>query len=228
MKSLRFQDSKAEKALADFMDENLYSRFPSSVRYERITDKNLQLQGIDIKFTQNGQTFNVDEKATLHYCNSMIPTFAFEIDSVQNSILREGWFINSQIATEYYMLIWPNVKCFKNKDGQKIMPSEAQLTKDSFTIVEAMLLNRFILQEYLNKIGLSKEVLQKAAVKIRQERIGSTKDEKIEIAPLKNCYYFFTGHLEENPINLIIKREVLFSISDSVYFVSSDGYARIK
>lgn len=122
MESFRNQDMKAEQRLGEFMDTYFYSKLETDnkgiLKCERIIDKELQMNGIDVCIeTINGKIF-LDEKAAIYYSNAMIPTFAFEINSIQTGHIEpvQGWFINDELQTQYYMLIWPNVKCIQKDD----------------------------------------------------------------------------------------------------------------
>ena len=143
--SFRHNDMKAEKQLAEFMDRCFYSKLydlkGNKVEFKRMTDQQSQLEGIDVEIIADGRKFRIDEKASLYYSNVMIPTFAFEIDSIQKGHEEpvEGWFLNDSLSTDYYMLIWPNVKC-KQIGGQWVRKNIGSLTSYDFTIVEAMLI----------------------------------------------------------------------------------------
>lgn len=126
MESFRNQDMRAEQRLGEFMDAYFYSKLKSKngapISFIRMSDRDSQLKGIDVCIETDGRKMLIDEKASVYYSNAMIPTFAFELDSIQRGHTEpvQGWFINDELMTEYYMLIWPNVKCFQ-QSGQWVL-----------------------------------------------------------------------------------------------------------
>ncbi len=229
--SLRYQDIKAEKSLADFMDEYLYSRMHtnngSPLRFTRMQDKESQLKGIDVCIETDDKRIYIDEKSSLYYSNAMIPTFAFELDSIQrgHSEPVEGWFINDGLLTEYYMLIWPNIKC-EIRDKTWVRKDIGVLRKEDFTIVEAMLIPKLELRKRIESYGYDKDRLVEYAKRLRQlyESENSQKEEKIN----DEVKIMYSGRLAEKPINLVIRKEVLKESAKKIYLISQDGYATIK
>lgn len=152
MKSLRNQDMGAEEKLGEFMDAYFCSRLVSKndkrLTVRRMKDRESQLRGNDVLIETEGRTMIIDEKASLYYSNAIIPTFAFELDSIQegNRNLVQGWFVNDELETEYYMLIWPNVKCEK-QENQWIRNDVNRLQREDFTIIEAFLISKMGLRE---------------------------------------------------------------------------------
>ena len=231
--SLRYQDHHSEEALANFLDENFYpylvSNDKSDITFERITDKERQLLGEDCIITAGEQKFIIDEKATMHYLNKMIPTFAFELSSIQNDIERQGWLFDEELLTNYYLLVWPNAKCYDKGTGRykiTITPSQQSLTADSFSIVEAILIRRDSIKLYLEQHGFDEEKLTEDTANIRQTHT-EPKFEKIPIPGQQLFYYFYSGQLAEKSINLVIDKKVLIHLSSAVYLISHDGYADI-
>ena len=242
MSSLRPKDTIAERALAEFLDTYFYPRLKgkdgNSITHERITDRERQIRGIDVILNVRGQDgsqeFRVDEKASLHYGNQMIKTFAFELSSMQGSHIEpiDGWLINDSLLTDLYLLVWPNIKCeHEIKNKKSCLKNLDELTKDDFTILEVMLVRRQKLLQYLEKIGLTKEKLCDAANNIRIE-INTVYPDKVDqnkkFNASKGCKYYYTGNLSERPINLLVPRKTLLEVSDRAYLVAEDGCARIK
>lgn len=75
------EDKRKEELFAKWLDKYYYStKIPPSKKITRIYDEKLQKVGIDVIVESGrGNIFYIDEKATLHYINKNIPTFAFEI-----------------------------------------------------------------------------------------------------------------------------------------------------
>lgn len=229
--SFREKDMNAEKKLGEFMDRCFYSKLCTPdgkpVKYERIHDRKKQLEGIDIILDLENKKFKIDEKASLYYSNAMIPTFAFEIDSIQQGHNNPvgGWFVNNSLATEYYMLIWPNIKCKKGERQMWVRKEIGQLQTYDFTIVEAMLIEKRKLTHEIEKRGYDTKKLIAYAKKFRAEMNNSREsvsqkiDDEIKI--------MYSGMLAEKPINAIINKSVLKSIADAIYLIAEDGYAKI-
>lgn len=239
MSSLRPMDMRSEKALADFMDDFFYPTLKGKdnkeISHERIKDRARQLRGIDVILIDgNGKKTIVDEKASMHYGNCMLPTFAFELSSIQtgDSIPVEGWLTKDDMDTDYYLLIWPNIKCVKDEKSKKYFRKDLdKLTKYDFTIVEAMFISRKRLLEYLESLGLSKDVLRDKAVEIREimEKHPKEKGKHPCLNGKNGIEYHYTDYLSEKPINLLIRRKTLKSLARGhVYLITEDGCARIK
>ena len=231
MESFRNQDMRAEEKLGEFMDEYFYSRLNSKgnspLSFRRLNDKTSQLNGVDILIEADGKSMAIDEKASIYYSNVMIPTFAFELDSIQRGKSEpvEGWLINDELATEYYMLIWPNVKCIR-KDGQWIRKDIKSLQKDDFTIVEAFLVPKQDIRKELERRGYNREHLLWYAQRMREMynqqnvMIKEKIDEEIEFS--------FSGQLAEKPVNIVIRKRLLQTLAKGIYLISADGYATLK
>ena len=231
MESLRNQDMKAEEQLGEFMDVYFYSRLNSKggteLSFTRVKDKETQLEGVDIVIEVDGKRMTIDEKASIYYSNAMIPTFAFELDSIQKGNVEpvEGWFVNDNLATEYYMLIWPNVKCVK-QDKQWIRKDINCLKKDDFTIVEAFLIPKQGIRMELERRGYDKNRLLSYAQKMRNTYSGQNTVQKEKIDA--EMEFSFSGQLAEKPVNIVIRKRLLQKLAKGVYLISADGYAVVK
>lgn len=231
MESFRDQDMKAEEKLGEFMDEYFYSRLNSKggaqLSFKRIKNKKAQLSGVDILIEVDGKSLIIDEKASIYYSNAMIPTFAFELDSIQKGKTEpvEGWLVNDNLVTEYYMLIWPNVKCVK-QDKQWIRKDIKCLKKEDFTIVEAFLIPKQGIRMELERRGYDREHLLLYAQRMRKRCKGLDvmKKEKID----EEMEFTFSGQLAEKPVNIVIRKSMLQKLAKGIYLISADGYATLK
>lgn len=230
MESYRNIDMKAEAELASFLDNNFYSKLHdingNFVEFDRKKDKESQLQGIDVELTANGKKFIIDEKASFYYSNAMIPTFAFEIDSVQKGHEEpvEGWFVNDNLKTEYYLLIWPNIKC-ELQDGRWVRKNLRGIKLSDFTIVEAMLIEKQKLLIEFERHGCNKSYLVEYAKRLRQ--LMNNKDESKSETIDDDIKIMYSGKIAEKPINAVIQKKLLKSIASATYLISEDGYAQI-
>ena len=230
--SFRKQDMAAEQQLALFLDRCFWSRLTDKagqpVPFERVTDRDTQLTGIDVILRFPGQTICIDEKASLYYCNRNLPTFAFELDLVQpaGGTLLTGWFLKKTLKTDRYLLIWPNVVCEK-QGRQWVRKDIAQLEEPDFTVAEACLLSKEKLKKYLREKGLDDAQLQRRAVSLRRR---ASAEEKVQLTEKlgPGLKLMYSGQLAEEPVNLIIRKDLLFELSEHAYLISHTGLGIIK
>lgn len=100
----RYRDEFLTRKAEQFSDV-IYDNNGVLKDIRRITDSEMQGQGIDMIFEHNGSTYFVDEKAAVNYRFRDLQTFSFELAS-QNNKDGNGWFINKDIMTTHYMLQW--------------------------------------------------------------------------------------------------------------------------
>ena len=95
----------SEKIMGDFLEENFYNCIENCT-YERITDKNLQVQGVDVKLTIDGKVFLIDEICSIMWRN--LKTFSFELSTYNRNRTEifVGWFLNDNLLTTHYLLVW--------------------------------------------------------------------------------------------------------------------------
>ena len=225
---------KAEQALAKFMDRAFYSKLHdkdgNSIQFHRIVDYNLQKKGVDVCVEVQGRRFLIDEKATFYYSNLMIPTFAFEIESIQKNSEQpvEGWLLNDKLATDYYMLIWPNIKCKKQKNNNAwIRVDMDELQEDDFTIIEAMLIKKQRIIEYLNSFDWHKSRILDYAKRLRRLNDMATNNIKEKIPGISEFYFYLSKNLAEQPVNIVIRKDRLCELADANYFISLEKYVEI-
>src|SRR5699024_4877331 len=82
-------------------------------------------KGIDALYQMSsGESWIVDEKAQLNYLNRPLETFAFEIiykRQNNKNILTQGWFINDDLKTTHYLLVYPHSDQVKSITTLKII-----------------------------------------------------------------------------------------------------------
>lgn len=219
MKSNRIQDHHAESELAKYLDNHIYPIFLnflqskgfSIIKGERVYTKKEQLKGIDYKisFVYEGKvgTFKIDEKAQLYYMKNPLPTFAFEIDSLQKGFITPGWLFNGILETNVYMLIYP-----KSKELNLCNISQ----KDFFDVECIFILKSKLISE-LNKIGYTSYYCLNTANLIRNNRLPYNKDTGTSYKYYSNLNdkisLSYTYNLLEQPINLVIKKDFLKALA---------------
>jgi len=215
IKSRRNDDMSAEAQLGIFLDTYLYSNFPhgaSFSRIERIYDKDEQLAGVDVRFTdKDGTVYDVDEKAQLYYLNKDLPTFAFEIQFLREGRETLGWLCNESLLTDLYLLIWP----FATQDKPK------GIRWDQFTKADCLLVEKKKLLSLLKDEGLTpKKMLEKASQLRKDGHVG-----KAAIPGVQGIYYYASDpkKYREAPINIVVSKKRLLNIAQRRYIVTKNS-----
>ena len=196
MNSKYYSDKQMEELFAKWLDEHFYVNFPDKpYKATRIDDFDLQKEGIDIIVNSSKCEYIIDEKATLHYINKNIPTFAFEL--LNRTSGNNGWLYNREYKTNYYLLCWPNAQTYNVS------------SKDDFTSSEVMLIKRDDLLNFLNSSGFS-EVKLNELISFYLPKVNRN-NYKFQIAP--GISLFFTEWLAEKPVNIVIRKEILAKIA---------------
>ena len=225
VESLRASDSSAERALGAFLDEHFYEvlhRSVSGFEYERVKDRKRQLEGMDVIVDYGGRRVIIDEKAALHYVNSNLKTFAFELSSLQRGHRDPvpGWLYNPTAKTNRYLLMWLTTWDAHTKQLKEI-PLE-QIVPENFKEVECILVERSKIQRYLNRCGWNEALLMERAEKIRE----NPNDERLRWDGNSSIRFKLSGQYKERPVNMLIQRDVLKAMALHVYTVTGDGIIR--
>lgn len=191
IQSDRRKDEQTVEYLNSIMDK-IYSK--NHYGFVRNYDVKLQKQGVDLIYTNKDNTYYVDEKAAIKYYNTTLNTFSFEI----GSNVARGWFRedNDYIITTHYILIYPK--------------SNSPDLSDIYEI-EYLVINKSKIWDYLHSVGVGdfksvKETLDNVKVgKWGKKYSFINKDVKlvqsVQIMP-------------EQPINIVINKEILKSLSN--------------
>lgn len=109
-------DHAQEQYLGTLLDANLYTGMFGFSDISRNTDAATQKLGIDITFSFKNKIYKCDEKAATSYgvdsCTGeghRLRTYSFELfttHSPEDTKGKPGWFINPEIITDSYMLVW--------------------------------------------------------------------------------------------------------------------------
>ncbi|KFI95697.1 hypothetical protein [Bifidobacterium stellenboschense] len=232
-------DSGAEVALADFLDRYFYAYLKDyGYRWQRERGRDDQLLGIDGRLFYGEDVKNIDEKGAFHFFNSHLNTFAFELSSIQRCGEVDGWFVNEDTKTDYYLIVWPNGRC-SIPGGERGWLDSCIRTRNKrildfrdFTVVTAMLISRNKLVEKIESYGWDLQRLRRKAFEIRRNYAPG---EKIKSGVDDFCFIFSRDKKDggdygyvEKPINLVVKKRLLHSIAKGVYLISEDGVGVIK
>lgn len=216
--SRRAIDSRGEKAMGVFLDKYFYSRAYEAriLSYaKRIYDKEHQIQGIDIILNDRA----VDEKAQLYYINRPRDSFAFEIDyyNEEKKTIVDGWYIEPNNQTQDYLLLWiPKARTAQIN----------RLVSEDFEVVEANLISKNHIKEYLKTIGVTDQILKTTAQEMRRnniERKSINEDIHLTYSFKENSFIDYS----EKPINMVVKKELLDHMSTKRFEISKEDFAII-
>ena len=201
-----------EDIMAEFMRRNHYAKLSNHdgtpIAYQRITDRQEQLAGVDVIYTQNGKTYRIDEKAQMDYIynEEPLPTFALEITGVKGA---EGWFIKKGLKTQYYMFIWPHAE-------------KRPLTVENIQYAKYALVDKKALQSAVDR-RYGADLLEYAR-RLMGGKIGSERNNRVyyKEKPFDQVGYLvytkkpFSGQdgKEEEPVNLVVSHRWIQSLAE--------------
>ena len=199
LRSKFYEDKRRERLFGQWLDKYFYNYIKNGCtelgiikEFKRVENEIMQKKGVDIIAIDNaGKEIYIDEKASLHYINKNLPTFAFELRNRTSG--KQGWLFNPYYITDYYLLCWPNAD------------DEAVFDEESFSSSEVMLIGRKKLLEFLLDKGLTE---QKIYGKILSyEKDARPGNNTFLLEPGLKLNFNFT--LREQPVNLVIWKNQL-------------------
>ena len=209
MNTTRRSDTAQEKIITKFLDDKLYSRIFR--RYSIVEDRNLQIMGVDVLVDNDGLYSYFDAKAqsSPKYIHNPHPTFSFELlFDDRGGVTRDGWFVNDSLITQWYILIWVN-KATVGATGY--IENENDIRE-----LEVVFLNRRSLKEEIERT-ISIDGLKNKAAEMR--RTHTTREE------INNTMHLtFSDRLAEQPVNIVVKKDLLDKIADQRFIVTQGGY----
>jgi hypothetical protein len=193
---LRKGDERCSDIVSDFLNDNFYSK--KCKFFERINDKERQIQGIDVIFELNGQKYVCDEKAAIRYVNKNLKTFSLELSfKDRGGNLHDGWLIDESKINDSFLFIWID------KAKHDIL-----MSKDDIKELEIALVNKKSIIEHLDSIGWGISQLIRKSELIREnehEYCGNLYED--------GCKFVCSRFLYEKPVNVLLKRDTLKKIS---------------
>ena len=206
----RNDEVRFEKEVGKFLDKYFYPKIDTS--FKRVESLEEQYQGIDVYIGNCA----IDEKVACHYVNSDLPTFAFEISYInRGEYLQDGWLLDDKLKTDVYLLMWvytekfPFVKQTWNGNfyiTEKTIIYES-LTAEEISSIDCCILSKANLLNYLESINLTKDKLRDLSAYMREN-----KKKIYEIS--SNLRLQSSSNLVEYPVNLIISKNILKTISN--------------
>lgn len=213
-KSNRKNDMQQERIISDFLMKNYFTKKNESARL--INEEALQFAGVDVRMENKlGQTLNIDIKAqaSAKYINNPTDTFVLELaflDRAGNPFV--GWFLNEKIITDYYTFVWV---IDSNVDEKKQLHSADDIKK-----VEIMTVDKKKLTDYI--MPLLKENNYEATI----ATMRNTEETYQSLA--RGVHYIHTPFLNEKPVNLVVKKDILKRFACAHDIVSQKGIAAVK
>lgn len=201
-----------------------------------IEDIERQKQGVDlicdIPFDDGTvkESQNVDIKAIA----STIPTFCFEVAGNTGSG-QVGWLLNSELVTDYYLVVYHDIIGGTNYSANKEI-----LTVDNVNYTKALLINKEKLQQLVLDYFMfdclkdAQDVVKRIKFLNQDETKMTTYSyDGVRITQLNNAsdkknlkmWFSASNHLKERPINVVIRQQLLESISDKIFVLDKNGQA---
>lgn len=182
-------DLKKEQLLTKLIDK-IYASKLKHYSFERVKDLNEQYKGVDVVFKHKSKicSYFIDEKAQLDYINEDLPTFAFELSYLKNTIEKKGWLFDEKKKTDFYALI-----------------TAIFLDDGEFTSCKITLVNRKKLLKKLDELNFKKTDLQNYRSVYNHGKIVLD-----QLNQKKEGYLFLSSKNKiEEPLNLILRLDWL-------------------
>ena len=212
------EDIKKEGLMRSFMRLYYYSKLlnsdGTSVQVDYVEDKNRQVKGADVIYIRDEKKYVIDEKAQMDYIRNPkgpLPSFALEL--LNSSSGKQGWFINDDLETGYYMFIWPH--------ADSILKSVNNIEYAMYDLVEKQQLKKYISTNFP-----SGERLKHYAMELSKEKLEGAYEEdnrlKFKKAPFnQSVYLVYTKEptidkdgKKEKPVNLVVKKHILDKMAE--------------
>ena len=211
MESNRKNDHKAEREVAAFLDENLYSNTSLFKEFARTDGVDEQLSGSDVILSTSDAKLDrkvVDEKVAVRYANLDLDTFSLELSFINRSGLQNiGWFLDTSKTTEYYLLGWIK-KADIPYDSEKKKWDVYSISRDNIRELDWALVSRNKIMKWLDKNGWTLDKLARQNKKIRE--VGSVKTTDF----IDGISFRYSWKYVERPVNILLKKETYMELAD--------------
>ena len=216
-KNQKEQDKSIEEVISDYTQRYFWNDRNAT----RITDKQMQYQGIDYQITgKSGRIINIDEKAKYKGALNQI----FKFPSVEMSftnrlgLVQDGWFASDKTKTDYYAFLAIYTSASEPKD----------ITFDNINKVNMLLVSKKdILDMVVNDIRHDAKALRDYCdlqIEANEKDINNRK--RYSHGRYWLTYSYF---LNEKPVNLVIPRHELEELPRSIQFdITKDSVQRYK
>lgn len=206
-----------EQVLASYLDQYFYPKLEMSYG-TRVTDSVEQYKGIDVRFNYGNREYLVDEKGYLSK-PTIQDTFVLELSFLNRQNVRvEGWFYNPQKISTHYLLCWAD------RDNISIYDRSRPFVVENLHRVETMLVNRLVLQDYLNRqYGITRQFIEESHVELLRD---------LENGPIRLQHSDSRYHLSkkrEQSVNIVMQKDeyVVSCAVEARYMVYRDRIEEI-
>jgi hypothetical protein len=199
MEDNRKNDSKKERFVAEFLDKHFYNQDFCS-NFERVTDKERQIQGLDTVVCIKDKTYYIDEKASTDYISKPLTTFILELTFInRNNEEYKGWFLDETKTNSHYLFVWFN----------KVENNEL-ISADSIKDIDIAIVSKQKIKDYLLSIGWNDYNLGKKAHNIRYNN-----DKNFGVISSNGCKFSYSvNNKREKPINVILSKDKYKELAD--------------
>lgn len=192
----RKYDEHCEKIISSILDKYFYTE-PGITLFERVTNKQLQINGVDTLFSLNGKNYTVDEKAAIRWVG--LKTFSLELSFLgKDDQIRIGWLLDKNKINDYFLFVWINE--LNNETIQDI---------SSIKNIDAALVSKEKILNHLYSLGWDIDKLHKKDSQIRNEEnpyMGNIKKNR--------CKFSYSKQLKEQPINILLPKETYIELAE--------------
>jgi len=183
--------------VAEALDELLYAiHFDET---ERIDDMEMQLLGVDVlcRHPETNEPIKIDEKAATSWANREISTFAFELSFLLGDKELEGWFLQRERRnqTTHWLCVWPRTEGGDISNANDIVK------------LEAMLIQCKSVRRWARRMASKTERGLEDCMRLLRNNDSIN---EINWAGLR---ILISRNLPEQPINLLIPKDILRSLS---------------
>jgi len=193
------RDSKRESFVGQFLDLKFYPNYFENSR--RISDRQMQLAGVDIisNLRDGCDDLFIDEKAATSWAHREISTFALELSFLLNGKEIDGWFFprNKKTLTTHWIFVWPRTS------GGNITSVE------NIVSAEVMLIETKELRRWIRRMASKSDISLDECISLLRK---SDSEKEINWGGLR---ILISRQLPEKPINILIPKDILMSISKS-------------
>lgn len=193
---IKREDEKCAEIVSQFLEKHFYNK---TENYEKIDDREKQLQGVDVIFFFNNKQYICDEKAAIRYVNKGLQTFAFELSFLgKGDKLIDGWLISNTKINNSFLCIWID------KADYDILEDV-----DDIKELEIALIDKQVLVDYLQSLGWTVNKLH-----IKADRMRKNFNEPQGDININGCRFVCSRKLAEKPVNVLVSREKLKELAD--------------
>ena len=196
---LRKEDERCADIVSRFLDKNFYNGVKD---FQRIEDVQRQVKGIDVIFNFKDKNYVCDEKAAIRYINKGLGTFSLELSFIdRGGNIHDGWLLDENKVNNSFLFIWID------KADKDILFHESEIKE-----LEIALVDRDKIIRYLESLGWDADKLL-----IKGEKMRDDETEYGGNIYKHGCKFVCSRHLVEQPVNVLLSRDILKKISDFTY-----------